>query len=402
MPNRILYASLIKSRKYNAVGPAERDLYTRLILLADDFGRYDGNPVIVAREAYPVIETIKSGDIEPLLNNLESVGLIVIYSVNGEKYIQITNWNQRTRARVSKYPEPPKGITAPRENDLPMESDIEDLLVASLSKMDEFNGEKIISIDRQVRVQESYLDVVVKTAKQTYFFEIKRGRLSNKAIDQVIKYQEMVDGKALLVGCGLSANFDLGKCMDKEIAVITYTEKDFDTSIANRPGWLIKTSREITLNHVMKCLPLDGDGDGDGDGGGDDARAREVPPPVTDESFKKIHDAWTSCGYGIMSPATAEVMASYLEDMELPVILYAIEQGDLNAKRTLGYVKAILKRCLDEGIKTGTQLEATEKARTASKARDAPGIHFENERKYTEEELEQYFVDFGGSYESCN
>ena len=36
MPNRILYASLIKSRKYNAVGPAERDLYTRLILLADD------------------------------------------------------------------------------------------------------------------------------------------------------------------------------------------------------------------------------------------------------------------------------------------------------------------------------------------------------------------------------
>ena len=131
-------------------------------------------------------------------------------------------------------------------------------------------------------------------------------------------------------------------------------------------------------------------------------RAREVPPPVTDESFKKIHDAWTSCGYGIMSPATAEVMASYLEDMELPVILYAIEQGDLNAKRTLGYVKAILKRCLDEGIKTGTQLEATEKARTATKARDAPGTRFEYERKYTEEELEHNFVDFGGSYGSCS
>ncbi len=114
MPNRILYPALLKSRKYNAVNEAARDLYVRLILLADDFGRFDGDPVAVARAAYPIDEKMTSKKVEPLMRELVNVrgsdgdkeGLIILYKVGSETYMQLTNWRQRTRATDSKYPPP--------------------------------------------------------------------------------------------------------------------------------------------------------------------------------------------------------------------------------------------------------------------------------------------------------
>ena len=106
MPNRILYPALLKSRKYNAVNEAARDLYVRLILLADDFGRFDGDPVAVARAAYPIDESMTSKKVEPLMKTLSAAELIVLYRVGQETYMQLTNWRQRTRATDSKYPPP--------------------------------------------------------------------------------------------------------------------------------------------------------------------------------------------------------------------------------------------------------------------------------------------------------
>ena len=106
MPNRILYDDLKGSDKYNAVSPAARDLYVRLLLCADDFGRYFANPVIVAREAYPTLEAMTSKQVGPLLDILADAGLIVRYKVGKDDYLLITNWRQRTRAMKSKYPAP--------------------------------------------------------------------------------------------------------------------------------------------------------------------------------------------------------------------------------------------------------------------------------------------------------
>ena len=107
MPNRILMAGLLSSEKYNAVSTAARDLYVRLILLADDYGRYRADPRIVAREAYPIDEGMTSKKVAPLMEALARIGLITLYGDGKDRFFQISNSKQRTYSD-SKYPPPPE------------------------------------------------------------------------------------------------------------------------------------------------------------------------------------------------------------------------------------------------------------------------------------------------------
>lgn len=106
MPNRMLYAGLIGSQKVNQLKPPEFELYIRLILTVDDFGRYIGNPVRIARACWPDREDITSRTVQPMLAKLNNIGLLQLYQVDGETYLQMASWNQRTRTDASKFPPP--------------------------------------------------------------------------------------------------------------------------------------------------------------------------------------------------------------------------------------------------------------------------------------------------------
>jgi len=110
MPNRILYASLLTSAKINQLNAHEFELYVRLLLVADDYGRYSGSPIRVARSCWPDREDVTGKTITPMLKKLAQTGLILTYKVDGEQYIEITNWRQRTRQMSSKFPTPDSGI----------------------------------------------------------------------------------------------------------------------------------------------------------------------------------------------------------------------------------------------------------------------------------------------------
>lgn len=88
-----------------------RLLYLMLIPHTDDFGRMKGDPYDVKGLVFPIMEDVRGVDIEESLQELHSVGLIVWYEVDGEQFIQVTNFDphqqgihKRTR---SKFPEPP-------------------------------------------------------------------------------------------------------------------------------------------------------------------------------------------------------------------------------------------------------------------------------------------------------
>lgn len=106
MPNRILYSSLLTSTKVNQLKGQEFELYVRLLLVVDDYGRYSGLPTRVARSCWPDREDITSKTVSPMLSKLAAVGLITAYTVDGEPYIEITNWKQRTRQTISRFPPP--------------------------------------------------------------------------------------------------------------------------------------------------------------------------------------------------------------------------------------------------------------------------------------------------------
>lgn len=200
MPNRIIKESICTSEEIDGLSPEAEVLFYRLMVKCDDFGLYFANPKIISGTCFPLKQP-KEAAVAGWMRELVGVGLMATYKANGKEYLALLSWekHQKVRNKRSKFPAPPEGIAAPREHDFPVESDIEDMLYDHLTTDGTFNNEAIISVERQVRVKESYLDIVVKSNENTYVFELKRNRLSNKSTEQLENYLSIVGGRGLLM-----------------------------------------------------------------------------------------------------------------------------------------------------------------------------------------------------------
>lgn len=107
MPNRIIREGWVESDAINALSAPEEVFFLRVCLRADDFGRYNANPVLLKSNLFPLKEDLRNTDIPRWLAACEKAGLVRCYEVSGKKYLQINKFNQRTRAEKSKFPEPP-------------------------------------------------------------------------------------------------------------------------------------------------------------------------------------------------------------------------------------------------------------------------------------------------------
>ena len=110
MPNRILKESLTRSESINKLSYFAEVLFYRLIVVADDFGRFDGRAAVIKGTCFP-LRNIRTSQIEKGLNELASVSMIFTYTVKAKSYLQIANWSkfQSTRAMKSKWPSPEDG-----------------------------------------------------------------------------------------------------------------------------------------------------------------------------------------------------------------------------------------------------------------------------------------------------
>ena len=109
MPNRIIKESICASEDLNALSPGAEILFYRLIVKADDFGIYYGNPQLVKNACFPLKtdKELKESQVEGWLCELAQQGLIYWYKAqDGRNYLQFAKWanHQRTRANQSKYP----------------------------------------------------------------------------------------------------------------------------------------------------------------------------------------------------------------------------------------------------------------------------------------------------------
>lgn len=104
MPNRVL-RDWTCSEKINSVSELSEMFFLRLIMKADDFGRFHGNSKILKAHLFPLRE-ISFQKIENCINELAEIGVILPYEIEGKKYIHIYDFNQRTRLMMSKFPEP--------------------------------------------------------------------------------------------------------------------------------------------------------------------------------------------------------------------------------------------------------------------------------------------------------
>lgn len=113
MPNRIIKESICTSDSLAQLSWFEQVLFIRLIVLADDYGCYDGRTAIIKGHGFP-LESVTEKQIADGLSKLGTAGIVNLYTVGGKPYLQLESWSKHQRIRDSKHKYPP-----PEERDLP-------------------------------------------------------------------------------------------------------------------------------------------------------------------------------------------------------------------------------------------------------------------------------------------
>lgn len=109
MPNRIIKESINESRGLSNCSFFAQDLFKRLIVYADDYGRFNADPQIMLARLYPrELAEVTENDIIAALIELDGVGKIGFYtsSARHEVYGAFPNWSDHQRVRDSKKKNP--------------------------------------------------------------------------------------------------------------------------------------------------------------------------------------------------------------------------------------------------------------------------------------------------------
>lgn len=109
MPNRLIKESICTSEDLDKLSHGAEILFYRLIVQADDYGCYYGNPSIVKSRCFPLkSDELHSNEIDAWLDELANAGIIIRYTAeDGRDYIQFMKWakHQRVRQTEHKYPQ---------------------------------------------------------------------------------------------------------------------------------------------------------------------------------------------------------------------------------------------------------------------------------------------------------
>jgi len=132
MPNRILKETICTSETLDQLTTEAENLFYRLLVQCDDFGRMDARPAIIRAKCYPLkVDSITNDQLRQWLVLLVDVELIKIYRVEGKEYLQMLTWHkhQQVRASKSKYPEPNGSCNQLLADDINCKQPLADVLV---------------------------------------------------------------------------------------------------------------------------------------------------------------------------------------------------------------------------------------------------------------------------------
>lgn len=114
MPNRIL-RDWTDSYTINDLSAEAERLFLRLIMKADDWGRFHGDERLILAACFPLLHSICIADVTRWLGECVALDCLVIYEdERGRKFLQINNFKQQTRAKSSKFPDPANHVHSRR------------------------------------------------------------------------------------------------------------------------------------------------------------------------------------------------------------------------------------------------------------------------------------------------
>ncbi len=104
MPNRML-RDWTDSLRFDGISSSSEQLFVRLLMKADDYGRFHSEPRLVRSMCFPLGGPSES-DVAESICDLSSRGLIATYVSGDRQFLAIVNWGQRFRGSKPKYPQP--------------------------------------------------------------------------------------------------------------------------------------------------------------------------------------------------------------------------------------------------------------------------------------------------------
>jgi hypothetical protein len=99
----MIYAKILGSHQINVCDVQTRYLFMGTIVLADDDGRLNADARYLKGQVFSYDENIDVEAIRRSLAKLQEQGLIQIYEVNGQRYIQHPNWTEYQKIRKDMY-----------------------------------------------------------------------------------------------------------------------------------------------------------------------------------------------------------------------------------------------------------------------------------------------------------
>lgn len=164
MANRIL-RDWTFSENVDALNFEAEVFFTRLIMKADDFGCFHGNPKLLKAALFPLKE-IKQSVVEKMLNDCVEAGIIILYEVESKKYLKIIDFGQRLRTMNSKFPQPDDNARTIVSNAPPeekrreeeTEEEEEKNIVASLKKTFSFKTE-LLKLNSDEQLVDEWLSI---------------------------------------------------------------------------------------------------------------------------------------------------------------------------------------------------------------------------------------------------
>lgn len=112
MPNRVIRDSILTSASVDGMTAEEERLFFRLLLIVDDFGRFDARPAVIRGRAFALKTDVSDDSILRWLARLAELEVVLVYDVRGKRFVCFPNWEvyQQRRAKASKWPAPSEGI----------------------------------------------------------------------------------------------------------------------------------------------------------------------------------------------------------------------------------------------------------------------------------------------------
>ena len=107
MANRVL-RDWTQSESIDKLSQGAELFFTRLIMKADDYGCYYGNPKLLNSALFPLKDYDQIA-IRDWRDECVKAKIIILYEFEGKQYIKIKDFGQRLRLMKSKFPQPEDG-----------------------------------------------------------------------------------------------------------------------------------------------------------------------------------------------------------------------------------------------------------------------------------------------------